>query len=37
MAREEEAELKAGSVPLVHKEVTPSKFILQGLNLEDGM
>jgi hypothetical protein len=37
MAQEEEAELKAGTVSVVHKEVTPSEFILQGLNLEDGM
>ncbi|KAJ2913229.1 hypothetical protein MD484_g7185, partial [Candolleomyces efflorescens] len=37
LAREEEDNIKAGRVSVVHKEVTTSEFILQGLNLEDGI
>lgn len=37
LALEEETEILAGNIAVVHKEVTPSKFVLQGLNLEDAM
>ncbi|RXW21399.1 hypothetical protein EST38_g4451 [Candolleomyces aberdarensis] len=35
LAREEEERVKAGNVEIVHDKVSPSEFILQGLNLED--
>ncbi|KAJ2935743.1 hypothetical protein H1R20_g1351, partial [Candolleomyces eurysporus] len=37
LALEEETEILAGNVAVVHKEVTPSEFVLQGLNLEDAI
>jgi hypothetical protein len=37
LAREESQAIKDGNVTMVHKEVTPSEFVLLGLNLEDGM
>ncbi|KAJ2929114.1 hypothetical protein H1R20_g7980, partial [Candolleomyces eurysporus] len=37
LALEEEESVKAGTASVVHKDVTPSEFILQGLGIEDGM
>ncbi|KAJ2927053.1 hypothetical protein H1R20_g10071, partial [Candolleomyces eurysporus] len=35
LAQEEEESVKAGTSSAVHKDVTPSEFILQGLGIED--
>jgi hypothetical protein len=37
LVQEEAQAIKDGNVTVVHREVTPSEFMLLGLNLEDGM